>query len=409
MATKSRSQGRRDSGTGSIYRDGEGYRVQVLLGHDPATGKPIVKKCRASTHEAAVEALARLQQSNRQGRLAAPTGLTLGKYLDDWLEVRVRPHRAPKTYQQRKWAIETHILPTLGKKRLDRLTRRDVQGLVSALATHPVQSRAKSKGEDAPKADSEPTRRILGRRTLEVVVAVLHASYEDAIRDGIATQNPATYIDLPPAPRKAPEFLTPDQVGKLNGKLDGSSIRELIRFMIATGARLGEATGIRWTDVDLDKGFVRICGQLQRIAGKLEYRPVTKTNQDRTPTLPHWLVDDLKSLRAKQLIDGHTDPDGIAFLNPFGRRLDAKYVYKELARLCHAAKIPPVSPHKLRHTAATLALMETGDLHGVQKMLGHQQVALTSNLYGHATAERLRPITDALGKLIAPNLEPTAD
>ncbi|MHB8638104.1 MAG: hypothetical protein ACYC96_16730 [Fimbriimonadaceae bacterium] len=47
-------------------------------------------------------------------------------------------------------------------------------------------------------------------------------------------------------------------------------------------------------------------------------------------------------------------------------------------------------------------LMEAGDPHGVQKMLGHQPIALTSNLYGHATAERLRPITDALGKLVDP-------
>ena len=61
-----------------------------------------------------------------------------------------------------------------------------------------------------------------------------------------------------------------------------------------------------------------------------------------------------------------------------------------------------MSPHKQRHTATTLALMETSDLHGVQKMLVHQQVALTSNLYGRATAERLGPITDALGKLEHP-------
>ena len=66
------------------------------------------------------------------------------------------------------------------------------------------------------------------------------------------------------------------------------------------------------------------------------------------------------------------------------------------------SEIPVVSPHKLHHTTATLALMETGDLHGVQKMLDHQQVALTSNLYGPATAERLRPITDALGQLVNP-------
>src|ERR1019366_10455293 len=95
-------------------------------------------------------------------------------------------------------------------------------------------------------------------------------------------------------------------------------------------------------------------------------------------------------------------PDGIVLLNPWGRRIYQKFVCTELAAACVKAEIPVVSPHKLRHTASTLAPMETGDLHGVQKMLGHQQVDLTSNLYGHATAERLRPITDALGKLVNP-------
>jgi site-specific recombinase XerD len=115
-----------------------------------------------------------------------------------------------------------------------------------------------------------------------------------------------------------------------------------------------------------------------------------------------WLAERFKTMKAGQVVNGYSDPDGIAFLSEHGRRFDPRNVNKELAEVCVKAKIPVVSPHKLRHTAATLALMETGDLHGVQKMLGHQQVALTSNLYGHATAERLRPITDALGKIVNP-------
>ena len=62
----------------------------------------------------------------------------------------------------------------------------------------------------------------------------------------------------------------------------------------------------------------------------------------------------------------------------------------------------PVPLHKLRHTAATIALTETRDLHSVQMMLGHQHVALTANLYGHAIAEGLRPTLDALGTSVRP-------
>lgn len=104
------------------------------------------------------------------------------------------------------------------------------------------------------------------------------------------------------------------------------------------------------------------------------------------------------------MIDGIQAPEGIAFLNVYGRRLDPKYVANRLKALCREAEIPEVSLHKLRHSAATLALAETGDLHAVQKLLGHQQVSLTADLYGHATAETLRPVADAIERAFRPKM-----
>jgi integrase len=416
MAKK--AHGRRDNRTGSIYKDGDGYRVQILLRYDPATGDPVYIKARAKTHDDAVDKLTELQHRSRLQPIATPSQLTVETYVEQWLETRILPARAPKTYSQYCWILRQHVVPTLGKKRIDHVTRQDVQSLVSALAGQEVKSRAKPKeeakkdGEPATEApqpktkEDEKPRPNLSHRTVALAVTVLHALYETAIRDGLATTNPATYVTLPHGSQRPPQFLTPPQVVALNGKLDGSPVKDLVRFMLATGARLGEATGMRWQDFDLKGGFARICGQLQRINGDLVYRPTTKTNQDRTLTLSPWLVAILKSIKAKQLLDGKADPEGIAFLNAWGRRWDQKLVNTELAKACAAAGIPVVSAHKLRHTAATLALMETGDMHGVQKMLGHQQVALTTNLYGHATAERLRPITDALGKIVRPEEPP---
>lgn len=170
--------------------------------------------------------------------------------------------------------------------------------------------------------------------------------------------------------------------------------------MLSTGTRLGEARGIRWEDLDLDtknpetgepEPLVRIRGQLQRIGGKLTYRATTKTHQDRVLPLPATMGRELRAIAAQQMVDGIADPDGIVFLNPEGRRLDEKYVSDRLKAACVEAGIKPISPHKLRHTSATLALAESGgDLHAVQKMLGHQQSRLTADLYGHATPERLR-------------------
>jgi integrase len=409
-----KSNGRRDNRTGAIYKDGDGYRVQILLCYDPDSGKPIYKKVRAKTHDEAVDELKKLQFTDRLRPTAAPSGMTVAAYADLWLENHVQTVRAPKTYEQYCWVLKNHVTPTLGKKGIDQVKRQDVQSLVSAIAKQRVRSRAKAekdkKAKQAKKEGTAPVKQeveekprpLLSPRTVALAKTVLHAMYESAVRDGYASSNPVNHITLPTAKKKPAVFLTAEQVQELNKKLSASPAKELVRFMLATGTRIGEATGIRWKDLDLKVGFVRVSGQLQRLDGELQYRPTTKTNQDRTLPLLPWVVDELKSLSARQLVEGHSDPEGIVFLNEWGRRYDQKSVNAELSKACAAAKIPVISAHKLRHTAATLALMETGDMHGVQKMLGHQQIALTTNLYGHANAERLRPITDALGKAVKP-------
>lgn len=388
-----KSRGRRDNNTGAIFKDGDGYRAQIQIGIDPGSGRPVHRKVRAKTHADAVEALKELQRLHGKGLLAISSPGTLGDYLEVWLE-NVRLNRAPKTYEQYRWVCTYHILPTLGRKPLQKVSRQDVQALVRSLT-----------GRQAlPRSDRPPTAsRSLGRRTMEVVRSVLRAAYNEARKDGLAAHNPAEHIDLPRVPKKQVAFLDPNHVGRLMLELAGSPIELLTKFLLVTGARISEARGLRWQDVDIPNHRVRIAGQLQRLGGRLTYRPTTKTHQDRHLPIPTWMTDELQTLRTRQMVEGAEDPDGIVFLNPEGRRMDDRWYSRQLAAACERAKVPVVSPHKLRHTAATLALMETGDLHAVQKMLGHQQVALTADLYGHATAESLRPMMEKLGRTIAPN------
>lgn len=387
------ANGRRDNKTGAIYPDGKGYRAQIQTGTDTKSGKPIYRKVRAKTHAEAVTALQELQRLHSQGVLPVTSAGTLGGYLTLWLE-NVKANRAPKTYQQYRWVCKYHILPTLGKKPLQKVTRQDVQALIRSLTG--IEAIQRSKRPDAAS-------KAIGRRTLELVRAVLRAAYNEARKDGLAGHNPAEHIDLPRAPKKQVEFLTPEQSGLLIAELAGSPIEMLTKFLLVTGARIGEARGIRWQDVDLLNRRVRIAGQLQREGGKLTYRPTTKTHQDRILPIPTWMADEFQALKGSQMVEGIEDPDGIVFLNPEGRRMDDRWYSRQLSAACERAKVPIVSPHKLRHTAATAAMWETGDLHAVQKMLGHQQVALTANLYGHATAESLRPMMEKLGRTIAPN------
>ena len=163
-----------------------------------------------------------------------------------------------------------------------------------------------------------------------------------------------------------------------------------------TGTRLGEATGFRWVDIDFQCNQVTTRGQLQRVGGALIYIASTKTSRVRALPLSADLTAMLAELQREQWLQGLYDPDGIALLNPHGRRLDPKYDRDKLNALCERAGFKRVSLHKLRHTAATLALAETGDLHSVQKLLGHAQISLTANTYGHAVDKAQRRVTSAI-------------
>ena len=83
------------------------------------------------------------------------------------------------------------------------------------------------------------------------------------------------------------------------------------------------------------------------------------------------------------------NPLNLVFLNIEGRPFDPKYVNTHLKVALKAAKIGEASFHSLRHTAATFMLMSGIPLHTVGKWLGHAQIALTSNLYGHVLSAEL--------------------
>jgi integrase len=386
------TQKRRANGDGWVYQDGSQWRFKLAVGVDPVTGKVQYRGGRAASHAEATEKLRKLQAELLGGRVSAPAKATLGKYLDDWVESSIKPHRADATYRQYKWLIETHITPHIGKKRIEDIRRPDVQRLIALKATQTVQSRSKDNSTTGEKK--------LSRTTLRLIRAVLHAAYNDAIRDGLASINPASFVELPREVKSTPEHFTGEEARKFLDAATKTDMVEFWYFLIFSGTRLAEASGVRWQDVDLATGAVRIQGQLLRLDTKLQYVPGTKTNQIRVIQLPDAVVELLKAAKAKQMIEGTTDAEGIVFLNPYGRRLDPKYVRDRLRELCAEAGVKVISPHKTRHTAATLAHAATGDIHAVQKLLGHSQVSLTSDLYGHSSMEAQKRVSNALEKLI---------
>ncbi|MBB4930075.1 integrase [Lipingzhangella halophila] len=168
--------------------------------------------------------------------------------------------------------------------------------------------------------------------------------------------------------------------------------RALILLLAYTGLRWGEAAGLRVGRVDLDTRRIRVSVALSEVNGEiLEQLP--KTGERRTIPIPASLVAELKPL-----VDGR-DSDAYVFTTQQGTPLRLRnWRNREFntARANAGLEGTGLTPHKLRHTAASLAIAAGADVKVVQQMLGHATATMTLDTYGHLFPDRLNEVADAI-------------
>lgn len=156
------------------------------------------------------------------------------------------------------------------------------------------------------------------------------------------------------------------------------SYRPVIAFLAGTGCRVGEALGLTWGDVDLERSTARFEAQLSRKGHRV---PLKTRNARRTLEFPGSLVDTLADLRARR----PGVPDGaLVFVSATGAPFDHRNVARHgLVAACKRASAPVVSPRALRHAHASALLADGWDLAAVSRRLGHGSVAITASTYAH--------------------------
>jgi integrase len=269
---------RRGPGEGSVYKVENSYRGYVWV-YTP-TGERRRKYVQAKTRDAARQKLDKLRTQARSGPVATSTP-TVATYLTGWLEDVVKPTLAPTTALNYDLFVRRYIVPTLGSKKLDRLSVRDVQMWVNAMRTT-CQCCAQGKDQLRPKA------RCCARGacceqfpkdwTVRQAWAVLRSALAQAVREEVLTRNVAGMVRMP-VPRSAKqEVWTVDHVRTFleNSREVGDPLHAAYVVMLALGLRRGELLGLGWEDIDLEKGEARIRWQVQRIDGALVRRS-TKT------------------------------------------------------------------------------------------------------------------------------------
>lgn len=202
---------------------------------------------------------------------------------------------------------------------------------------------------------------------------------------GLLAQDPSRLVKGPKAPSRVPRWLTAAEVDLLLAPTfaddwRGRRDRAVLEVLYSTGCRVAEAAALRLPAVDLEQGVARLHGKGQKQRLALLGEPALRALRD-------WLP-----LRRRLLAECSAADDGSLFLNRFGRRLSARWIFAVVAARARAVGIAaPLSPHGLRHSFATHLLDRGADLRTVQELLGHARLT-TTEIYTHVSIGRLRQV-----------------
>lgn len=362
---------RRGRGEGNIRERADGrWEVRIDLGRGP-DGKRRRKSAFASTQAAAVRLMKRLNGRAVDGQLLTTSTPTVGAYLEEWFTTNCDSWR-PSTQRSYRSAIDLYLVPAFGTLRLEQLTPPVIQRW---LVEHKTASGA--------------------RRRITLAHAALRSALADAQRLQLVAINAATLVKVPKPTQRAIVPLDVAQASAFLAVADRHRLGALFSVALACGLRLGEATGLKWDDVDLTTGELRIRQQLQVVNKRLVLQPLKTDKSRRTLALPKVCVDALRTYRTRQLeqrlkAGGDWVDEGLVFTTARrgkGRRLGTALHPRNVLRILHAllaaADLPRARFHDLRHSAASLLIAEGVELVEVSMLLGHSELRITADLYAH--------------------------
>ncbi|MDR1387927.1 MAG: site-specific integrase [Propionibacteriaceae bacterium] len=341
------------------HADGRPRYLVRWRGPDGAQrSKTFTRKIDADRHAVAVES------SKLVGAYVDPraSGITVDQWADRWLAGKT--NLAPSTKATTATLLDTHVRPRFGPVKLADLRREDLQAWIAGIDRKPATV----------------------RRIHQVVSPLLGA----AVKSGRLAVNPAAGLDLPRVRRPDKRYLTHAQVDAL-AEACGPDWSLMVRLLAYTGLRWGEMAALTVKRVDLLRRRVTVAESVTPVRGRLVWGD-TKSHERREVPIPKFLAADLEALMSWR--DG---PDDQLFTGPLGGVPRSRTLQRSaLTAAAKAIGAPGLTPHELRHTAASLAIASGADVKVVQRMLGHKSATMTLDLYGHLFPDRLDQVADAM-------------
>ncbi len=245
----------------------------------------------------------------------------------------------------------------------------------------------------------------LSPASIRRVHACLRSALNTAVKRCLLNHNPALHVELPPERPKRPDPWTGEECRRFLEAVEGDRLALLYRVLLVTGMRRGEALGLRWSDVDLNRGNLRIAQQITAVGGKATIdAPKTRRSSRVVPIDPD-TVDRLRHHRDSQQSEGAAwgsawDDNDLVFTREDGSAIRPEQVTKHFQVLARRHGLRVIRLHDLRHTNATLALEAGVAVKVVSERLGHSTTGITQDIYMHVAPRLGRDAADRIASLI---------
>src|SRR5438046_2460833 len=376
--------GRRGSGEGSIYQRKDGRWVGVAdLGY--IEGRRRRKSYYGATRASVQKKLASAIRELSRGRLPVDDRLTVGDYLQRWLDA-TRANVRHRTWIRYEQYVRLHT-SAITEVPIAHLRPEHLQQLYASRLS----------------AGASPSSVVHLR-------AVLHRALKQAERWDLVPRNVVALTDGPRVARKEVRTLSAQEARTLLDAARGDRLEALYVVALTSGLRQGELLGLQWSDIDLAAGTLQVRRSLERNEwGGLATSETKTARSRRMVPLTVRAVAALRAHRIRQdeerLRAGESwDVSDLVFATQLGKPLDPSNLIRRSFRpLLQAARLERIRFHDLRHTVATLLLEQGIHPKVVADLLGHSQVAITLDVYGHVLPGLQRTTAQAFDRLLAPD------
>lgn len=294
-------------------------------------------------------------------------------YVRHWLTLAQRKVDEV-TYQGYEALATAHILPyfdELGTK----LTDITIPILQTHIDEKRVNGRIDGKGGLSP-------------RSLRLHKNILHQTLEEAVKNNLLPSNPCHYLVLPKTERFKSAWYSMQQLQTLFDALRNEPLYPLVKITALYGLRRSELLGLKWDSVDFESGMFTICHTVSKVTRVVEKDKTKNASSHRSfPLLPEAKEIFLQAKAAEEtnrrLFGKEYHENEYIFKWPDGHPYSPDYVTDKFSTLLEKYELPHIRFHDLRHSCASLLINNGFSLKDVQEWMGHSDIKMTANIYGH--------------------------